>query len=330
MNKINYTIFIVFFIILIKTVISDYSYYYNPKDVIKYINEEPLDDNKEVFKKILKDLNNIFSDAYAFNEIAMKPTQPSFNNSYHNKVNLQEQFNNFIDRVEKGEIQNYEFFREIVKIISKLKDSHIQINWDFLKLDKFFIVAPVYFEMRYDITSIEPKIFLLCSDFEIDSEQDFICSEDDYENDFITSINGVDPFDFINNFGGDFVSTKNLHGTFSFKLDYHNEVPLRDYPLDENDLGELNIEFNSGESLTTQYYIASDEIKINTEEERILRNLNHKNKDISKKAEKKDIKTENEKKNSIFKNIHNKNIKRRRLNNIYWNLGMPGDDIELN
>ena len=38
MEKINYTIYIVFFFILIKIVISDYTYYYNPKDVIKYIN----------------------------------------------------------------------------------------------------------------------------------------------------------------------------------------------------------------------------------------------------------------------------------------------------
>jgi hypothetical protein len=283
MEKINYTIYIVFFIILIKTVISDYTYYYNPKDVIKYINEEPLDDNKEVFKKILKDLNNIFSDAYAFNEIAINPTQPSFNSSYHNKVNLIEQFNNLTVRVDKGEIfQNYEFYREIMKIISKLKDSHIQINWNFLNLDKFFIVSPVYFEMRYDIHG-EPKIFLKCTDV---SELDFVCSEEDYEDYFITSINDIDPFDFINNFGGDFVSTKNLHGTFSFKLDFHNEVLLSDYPLDETDLGELKIEFNSGEPITTQYYIASDIIEI--EDARIIRNLNHKNKDISLKTGKRD------------------------------------------
>ena len=324
MEKINYSIYILCFIILIKASISEYNYYYAPKDAINFINQEPL--SKEVFKKILENLNDIFSDAYAFNEIAINPTQPSFNPSYHNKVNLREQFNKFIIRVDNGEIsQNYEFYREIMKIISKLKDSHIQINWNFLNLDKFFIVSPVYFEMRYDDKG-KPKIFLKCSDI---YNTDFVCSEEDYKSNSIKLINGIDPFDFINNFGGDFVSTKNLHGTFSFKLDYHNEVPLSDYPLDENDLGDLNIEFNSGPSITTQYYIASDTIEI--EGATIFRNLNHKIKDTSLKTDKNNnTKRVNEKKYSRFKNIHNKNKKRRRLNDIYWNLGMPGNDIELN
>jgi hypothetical protein len=326
MEKINYSIYILCFIILIKASISEYNFYYDLKDVINFINQEPLD--KEVLKKILENIKGIFNDAYAFNEIAINPTQPSFNSSYHNKVNLIEQFNNLTVRVDKGEIsQNYEFYREIMKIISKLKDSHIQINWNFLNLDKFFIVSPVYFEMRYDDDiNGEPKIFLKCSDI---YKTDFVCSEEDYEYNFITFINGIDPFDFINNFGGDFVSTKNLHGTFSFKLDYHNEVPLSDYPLDEKDLGDLYIEFNSGPSITTQYYIASDTIEI--EDATIFRNLNHKIKDTSLKTDKNNnTKRVNEKKYSRFKNIHNKNKKRRRLNDIYWNLGMPGNDIELN
>jgi hypothetical protein len=94
-------------------------------------------------------------------------------------------------------------------------------------------------------------------------------------------------------------------------------------------LGELKIEFNSGEPITTQYYIASDIIEI--EDARIIRNLNHKNKDISLKTGKRDnIKRTNEKKYSRFKNIHNKNKKRRRLNNINWNLILEDDDFELN
>ena len=59
--------------------------------------------------------------------------------------------------------------------------------------------------------------------------------------------------------------------------------------------------------------------------------MNHKIKDTSLKTNKNNnTKRVNEKKYSRFKNIHNKNKKRRRLNDIYWNLGMPGNDIELN
>lgn len=324
MENINDIIYILFFIIIIKPIISEYNYYYSPKEVIEYINQQPQDDKKEVFKRIINNLNDIFNDAYAFNEIAINPTQPSFNNSYHNIVKLREQFNNFFYRVDNEEISdNYEFYREIMKIISRLKDSHIQINWNFLNLKEFFIVAPVYFEIRND-TSGKPQIFLSCSDV---SGLDFECYEEDFADNYITSINGIDPFEFINNFGGDFVSTKNLHGTFSFKLEYHNEVPLSDYPMDENELGDLDIELNSGDPITTKYYIASD--NINLEEERFLRNLNHKNKDISIKADKREnIKKVDEKKYNRYKHIHNKNKKKRRLDKV-WDLEMPANDIEL-
>ena len=329
MEKNYYGFYILFFIILIKLIISqEEEYYYSPEEVIDYINGKSLEEND--FKKILIYLNNIFDDAYAFNEVAMNPTQPDFNNSYHNNISIRQQLNDLTNRVENHNItKNYEFYREIMKIISKLKDSHIQINWNFLELNNFFIVAPVFFEMRYDVNN-KPKIFLLCSndpfpeDLEFDLE---ICYNID-ESDFIISINDIDPFDFINNFGGDFVSTKNLHGTFSYKLDYHNDVPLSDYPLDKDELGELKITFNSSDPITTKYYIKST---IYLEDERYLRNLNNKNNNNSINSEKKrniNIST-NEKKYNRFKSINNKKNKRRKLDFLNWDYEYPDNSIEL-
>jgi len=332
MEKNYYGFYILFFIILIKLIISqEEEYYYSPEKVIDYINGKPLEEN--AFKNILEYLNNIFDDAYAFNEVAMNPTQPDFNSSYHNKVNIREELNNLIYRVESHNItKNYEFYREIMKIISKLKDSHIQINWNFLELNNFFIVAPVSFEMRYDANN-EPKIFLSCSFdlFPEDENIDFdFCYEID-ESDFIISINDIGPFDFINNFGGDFVSTKNLHGTFSYKLDNHNDVPLSDYPLDENELGKLKIIFNSSYSASTKYYIKSLIYLEDEEEERLVRNLNNKNNNNSINIEKKRNINNNTKKKKYnrFKSIHNKKNKRRKLNFLIWDYDYTDESIEL-
>ncbi len=88
-------------------------------------------------------------------------------------------------------------------------------------------------------------------------------------------INGQDPFDYINNFGGNFVSTKNIHATFSFKLSYHNNVPLSDYPLNVDELKELKVEFDSNDELSTKFYIATDSEE-DIFEENALRNLNSK------------------------------------------------------
>ena len=62
------------------------------------------------------------------------------------------------------------------------------------------------------------------------------------------------------------MSTKNTHGTFSFKLRYHNNVPLSDYPLSEEELQNYEVEFDSGESFSTEYLITSD---IDIDEERL-------------------------------------------------------------
>jgi len=43
-------------------------------------------------------------------------------------------------------------------------------------------------------------------------------------------------FGVTQNFGGNYVSTKNAHGTFTFKMQFHNDVSLTDYPLTYEEL----------------------------------------------------------------------------------------------
>ena len=122
------------------------------------------------------------------------------------------------------------------------------------------------------------KIYGQCTeqleDFENSEDIGEICLY--YSDTPIKSINNLDPFEYINNFGGNFLSTKNVHGTFSFKLRYHNNVPLSDYPLSLEELQNYEAEFISGESFKTEYLIISD-VDIDNDDNDRLRNLNGNN-----------------------------------------------------
>ena len=317
MKKINYAF--IYIIILITIIISEYEYINDPEKVINYINEKKLEKNE--LNKIVDYLTNIFNDAYAFNEISKHPPQPSNLNNYHNTVDISSSLNQLKNKIKNNEISEaYDFYREINIIFSQLKDSHIQFSWNLLELQKFYILAPVEFYLK-EINN-EPKIFVTCLEDEfqdrnvenvenVDINQVLNTCSDNKDKP-VKLINDEDPFDFINNFGGNFLSTKNKHATFSFKLKNHNNLPLSDYPLSLNELQALKIEFESGETIDTKYFIGSDSIEI--EEEERLRNLNKKN--IN---------------NNLRTKINRKRKSKRKLynNNINWNYETKGEDEDF-
>ena len=296
--------FFLYLIIIIKLIIQSLSYefIYEPYEVINYINKEEI--NKEDFESIIDYLIGIFNDAYAFNEISLNPPQPSFNNNYHEKVDIITEFLNI-----KGNLNDdtkvYDFYREIILSISKLKDCHIQINWNILKREEFYLFSPIEFIIRETEDGI-PQLFANCL---VEEFSDCIACEnidevfDVYnENDEIPikSINDKNPFDFINDFGNNFLSTKNEHSTFSFKMKFHNDLDLSDYPFSIEDFPQLDIEFESEAHIYTKYYIGSDIDIENNDNER--RNLNMENKSKNKKR----------------KNTNNKSKKRNLHNIINW------------
>ena len=293
--------FLLYLIIIIKLIIQSpsydtYDFIYDAEDVINYINKEEV--NKEDFEFIIQYLIGIFNDAYAFNEISVNPPQPSFNNNYHEKIDIYNELQN-IKRNLNDETTVYEFYREISLSISKLKDCHIQLHWNLLNPEEFYIIAPIDFIIK-ETDDGKPQLFANCL------VEDFLecitCENIDevfeiYEKNEeipIKSINNKNPFDFINDFGKDFLSTKNEHATFSFKLKNHNNQDLSDYPLSIEEFSQLDIEFESGDIINTKFYIGS-QIDIENNERR---NLNMKNKIKNKRRK-------NVKKKTKKRNLHN-------------------------
>ena len=84
MEKNNYILLVVcIFLFKLIIITLSYDYYYEPEDVINYINQKSMD--KEDLETIVNHLIDTFNDAYVFNEIAINPPQPSFDNNYHKR-----------------------------------------------------------------------------------------------------------------------------------------------------------------------------------------------------------------------------------------------------
>ena len=84
----------------------------------------------------------------------------------------------------------------------------------------------------------------------------------------IKTINGKDPFEYISNFGGNYLYTKNPHGTFAYKMYYSNDVPLSDYPLTQKELEQLIVVFEDEENTITinsEYMLHSSTVNIDEE-----------------------------------------------------------------
>ena len=268
MERFLYFIFIIFFSFFSYSL---QDYYYEPSQIIDYFNQNPL--SKEDKESIIEYISNTFSEAYAFNEIAKNPPQPDFDSNYHKSVDIQKN----LKQINVENLTNYEFFRNISFVLADLKDGHIKMQWNKFKFHEFNILAPIEFYIKeYEN---ELRVFGECAENDVISlflnadEIEELCSF--YSSDYpIASINDMDPFEWISNFGGNFVSTKNPQATFSFKLRYHNDVSLSEYPFSLEELSNFKVEFEGADSFTTDYVIYSD-IDLDVEDNK-LRNLNNK------------------------------------------------------
>ena len=228
--------------------------------------------------EIINSISNIFLNSYAFNEISKNPPQPYFDKNYYKAINIQERLES-IDCA-KPELNMYEFYTKIMEILSELKDMHIKLSFNDYDFNKFSLVSPFNYAIKFDDNSETYIYFDGCID-EIDylsilekkSEiQDFCNTHSDYL-DFpirIKSINGQDPFDYFLNLGK-ITATKNLHGTFSYIMQDTNYLTLDmiSFNFTDESMKQLTIEFDDDDEdptiIETEYIIQSD-IDIHSEE----------------------------------------------------------------
>ena len=240
---------------------------YNVSRVFKFLNLDGLENDE--YETILQNISTVFEKSYAFYDIAKKPPQPSSNKNYHTAVDLKERFKN----LNVKDINTYEFYQKISSVLADLKDPHIRLFFKESYIEDFNILSP----FMYYIQELNGKqrMFASClSEGYLKNFKDFnnileFCLV--HYNLPIKSINGKDPFEYISNFGGNYLSTKNPHGTFAYKMYYSNDVPLSDYPLTQKELEQLIIVFEDDKdkeenfTINTEYMLHSSTVDIDKE-----------------------------------------------------------------
>jgi hypothetical protein len=228
---------------------------------MSYLDSEGFEDDEN--QCIVNNISKIFSNTYAFYDIAKNPPQPSFSKDYHQPVDLQKKFK----EINTKDSNVYQLYRNITKTLSDLKDSHLRIFFQNNDISSLNLLGPFDYRMDQDADG-KIRMYADCvADEDLAYFRNFIEDENIDIEEFcstneapIKSINNQDPFDYVTNFGGNFVSTKNVHGTFSFKMSFLNDVSLSDYPLSLEELRNLEVVFDDEENtvIKTQYIIKTE------------------------------------------------------------------------
>ena len=247
-------------------------YVYQPSEVISFFKQKSLpQDECESMKNSLK---KILYDYYAFYEIAKNPPQPDFDPNYHPKVDLEEE----LDQLETKNRDIYTFYQDLKKIIAKTRDGHFSLS--FGDIPKYFMNFTIISPLQLIISHENGKEYLygdiLTEDEEIqkafrNSDTLFNIIEDNKDVK-IASINGMDPFDFISDFGKDYYNLRSPHANFFFK--WHILPFLYLLPMSSEELIDFNVTYENGDSFTTNFIILSE---INIKENKTENLLNSEN-----------------------------------------------------
>ena len=249
-------IFYDLFLILIINIfsISSEAYVYSPEEVFKYLKNQTL--SKSDYKEIIDLICKTLEDIYAFNEISKDPPQPNYYNTYFTAVNIGQR----LKQINLVGISMYEFYQNITKILAELKDPLISISWNMTDLDQFFFLQPLNFYVK-EIDGIQ-KIYGKCN-INRNTMRYFKDGIKIYEKSLkladvaIRNINGLDPFYFIENFGGNYMATKNFYSTFNTKIRNHNKLSLKYYPLNIENFKNFRIIYETGDNFLVDYIFLS-------------------------------------------------------------------------
>ena len=241
------------FAFLIPILLSHYAY--DSSKVIEYLSQSSLDEY--YYRVIKRSFALIFADAYAYNEIAVNPPQPNFDNNYFQKVDIQKS----IYAINQTHIDVYKFYQELKKRIADIKDLQFKFKTEykaFKILNELFLACPIDFTIKK--TNEKPELFCIFNEQFMKLFPQNVTDEIKANLDCpIDSINGKDPFDYIAEFGGNINAGKNPHSTLSNKFNTHNGESLATYPLNEEDL-YMEINFKNGKKVNFKYVIISQNL----------------------------------------------------------------------
>ena len=205
-------------------------------------------------KEIISNITELL-DMYVFLDIAKNPPEiPGIPNYHHRKINLIEELEN----IETVNRTFYDFYQDIRKILSSTKDLHFKLYSYFtpkgIKFKEYQSFIPFSFNIKkYNGTErifIKPNRYFYFAD---PSLKEFIENHLDIP---LRKINGIDPFNYIQNWGIKYKSTKNDNAQFSYIIDFTSDFYLYLFPLDYCEININEYEFDDNNLIRMRYYIS--------------------------------------------------------------------------
>ena len=143
---------------LVKLLIFIFLFFQNIQTKVYEIEEifSILDDlyiDKYDLEIIIDCFISIFREVYAYYEVAKNPPQPSFDNHYHETVNIEESLNN----IKSESPPMYKFYQKLKLLFDNLGDQHLNI------LNEESILGNIYFtdplKLSIKLYEDKPRIF---------------------------------------------------------------------------------------------------------------------------------------------------------------------------
>lgn len=235
---------------------SDYSYVYSLDKIFEIFNN--LKANEDDLNTVIDCFIKLFNQVYSYTEVAKNPPQPDFNNSYHEKVDIEKGLRS----IKTKDTNMYEFFRELKLLFDRLGDRHLKIRINNFILEEVMFTNP----LRLNIKKYNGKTRMFAtikvseSDYKHFRNNDIVFNmiKKNYEIP-IQTINGKDPFDYVAEFGGVFCKLKSIQGSFRYKFINLLTTPkFYDYPLTKEDLSNFTVVYENGDKFITDYVIFSN------------------------------------------------------------------------
>ena len=213
---------------------------YTFDEAVNYINDVTF--KKNDYDDMISNLITLLNNHYIYLDIAKNPPPP-----YKPVDVIQE-----LKSINTINIKYYDFYQQVFTILTKLQDSHVQIF--FKKILELEYISPIGYFTR----TINNTNYLFCGILNIA----VIFFNQSYLTDIgqncahpIKSINGKDPFDYIQTFGSN-QKFKSEHAQFTFNLNRNiYNAQFHNYPFKKEDLTNITIVFNNTNKINFDYII---------------------------------------------------------------------------
>ena len=221
------------------------------RDIEYSIDDFNVPITKENCTIVIESLKKLFKEGYIYTDIKKSPP----NKEYFGALDIIAE----LDAIETNDRKYYDFFRDIKRILGKIKDGHLNIaayispNGYQLQLMTMCLPFQFYIEgENKNNAKLYIKRYDDCFDYFDDYVKEFVL---EHEGKFLTQINNTDPFNFIQKINIEFSAFYNKHSTFTYNMKSAHKISIYSNPLSKEQLSNITFVFEDGKNITLDYYL---------------------------------------------------------------------------